>query len=415
MMNRIVTSFFVFVFLLSVQPAIAQDAEPYDEDLLVETEELLADEELDDVEPPEMPVEFLPTKEAFSKFDPRIVEFEYVPTDVFVITTKYGYQTSIQFDYNEEITAISVGDKSLWQIIPAGQRIFIRPMEEGVMTNMTVLTTQRAYQFDLKSLGPADKEGNIYAVSFYYPGEIARENQVSQAEIAAKAEREAKYALLSEEPKEPVATNYAPPDFPNDALPTDMPVVPEQAFVPAPAPGAAVAQPPAGTQYGTLPPPDSDVPFGGPTPPGGALVNVEPPPTVVRAQMTGENLPVASLPSPNPAPMPMQAAVPMETVVVDRMPDARPSAANFNYTYSGADILAPLQVFDDGRATYLKYASISSPLPDAYYLDASGQVVAADRSLSGEYLVVDKVVPEIILKSPQGSIHVFNESMAAAP
>ncbi len=103
--------------------------------------------------------------------DERIKMLIYDEADVYTITTRYGYQTNIVFSPSEEIQTISVGDRSLWQIIPAGNRLFIRPMAEGVTTNMTVLSTRRSYQFDLKSLSPDDTAGNIYVARFVYPDE----------------------------------------------------------------------------------------------------------------------------------------------------------------------------------------------------------------------------------------------------
>src|SRR5688572_30855497 len=75
--------------------------------------------------------------------DNRIKILTYSPLDVYKITTKYGYQTSLVFANNEEISTVSVGDRSLWQIIPSGNRIFIRPMVDDVATNMTVITSMR--------------------------------------------------------------------------------------------------------------------------------------------------------------------------------------------------------------------------------------------------------------------------------
>ena len=100
--------------------------------------------------------------------DRRIKWLLYDETDVYTITTRYGYQTNVIFSPQEEIELISVGDRSLWQIIPSGNRMFIRPMEEDVITNMTVITNKHSYQFDLKSLS-ADKSGNIYVAQFVYP------------------------------------------------------------------------------------------------------------------------------------------------------------------------------------------------------------------------------------------------------
>lgn len=104
--------------------------------------------------------------------DSRIKTFVYNPNEVFTLTTHYGYQSNIEFGPKERIEAVSVGDRVAWQIIPAGERLFIRAQEENAHTNMTVITNERAYQFDLRS-SDADavfgSEELVYVLRFYYP------------------------------------------------------------------------------------------------------------------------------------------------------------------------------------------------------------------------------------------------------
>lgn len=101
--------------------------------------------------------------------DRRIRTFEYDPDRIYVIRARYGYQTNIEFSRTEEIQTISVGDRSLWQIVPAGHRLFIRPMDENLITNMTIITSKRTYQFDLKADSIEDKSPIIYVARFDYP------------------------------------------------------------------------------------------------------------------------------------------------------------------------------------------------------------------------------------------------------
>ncbi len=108
--------------------------------------------------------------------DERIVSLPYDASDVYTIITKYGYQTSLVFARDEQIETISMGDRSLWQIIPSGQRLFIRPMDDDVITNMTIITNRRSYQFDLKSLPADSKEKPLYVVSFTYPDAKKKES-----------------------------------------------------------------------------------------------------------------------------------------------------------------------------------------------------------------------------------------------
>lgn len=156
--------------------------------------------------------------------DNRIRELAYSDEDVYTITTKYGYQTNIVFGKGEEIQTISVGDRSLWQLIPAGNRLFIRPMEYGMETNMTLITNKHAYQFDLKSVADDKSGGNIYVVRFAYPAETAK--QAGKFAAMPPAPLLAEAAL-----NHPAAPAYSPPR-----------AQPEPVFTP-PAPAPVASQP----------------------------------------------------------------------------------------------------------------------------------------------------------------------------
>lgn len=221
--------------------------------------------------------------------DSRIRTLRYNESDVYTIRTKYGYQTNIVFAPEEEIQTISVGDRSLWQIIPAGNRLFIRPMNEGITTNMTLLTSKHSYEFDLQSVSGTN-ESNIYVARFTYPD---KKSGASPAPVMAE---------------------------------------------PAPAPQALKA------------------------------------PKAV-----------------NPAPA-----------------DMRPLHPNYNYTYAGPDAIAPLQVYDDGRSTFIKYRRLSQPLPAAFAV-ANGKEYPIVYTVRDSSLVFDSVVGEMVLRDRNGVIRVYNE------
>lgn len=222
--------------------------------------------------------------------DGRIKKLLYDESDVYTITTKYGYQTNIVFERGEEVQTISVGDRSLWQIIPTGNRLYIRPMEDDVVTNMTVMTNRRSYQFDLKSVGEK-KSGNIYVAKFVYP---------------------------------------------------------------------------------------DDKPKAAPMPP------------------------VVELP-----PMPAQRETPGTTPFVPKPPV--PGQPNYNYTFSGPDDLAPVQVYDDGKSTFIRYRDINQPLPNAYVIGRDGQEHQTNFMVRDQLMVVETVAPELVLKNSNGTVHVYNE------
>ena len=103
--------------------------------------------------------------------DNRIKTYLYNENEIYPLVIFYGYQTSIEFGHGEEVVTISMGDSYSWQITPVGRRLFIKPMEDNMHTNMTILTNKRAYQFDLFSKkvdGELNKE-LVYVMRFYYP------------------------------------------------------------------------------------------------------------------------------------------------------------------------------------------------------------------------------------------------------
>jgi type IV secretion system protein VirB9 len=83
----------------------------------------------------------------------------------------FGFQSHIEFERGEEVQNISLGDTYAWHITPLGHRLFIKPIEKDVTTNMTIITTKRIYHFDLvsKDLDPSEQDKIVYQVKFYYP------------------------------------------------------------------------------------------------------------------------------------------------------------------------------------------------------------------------------------------------------
>ena len=105
--------------------------------------------------------------------DSRIRVMVYHPNDVFKFTGYYGYQASIELANGEEVVSISMGDTTSWQIVPAGSRIFIKPMEQDATTNMTLITNKRTYYFELYAQETTDirDPDMVFNVKFLYPDE----------------------------------------------------------------------------------------------------------------------------------------------------------------------------------------------------------------------------------------------------
>ncbi|MGE0754868.1 MAG: TrbG/VirB9 family P-type conjugative transfer protein [Alphaproteobacteria bacterium] len=147
--------------------------------------------------------------------DSRIKMLPYDESDIYTITTKYGYQTSIVFDPHEEIYTISMGDRSLWQIIPSGNRLFIRPMDVDVITNMTIITSKRSYNFDLKSVEEESPNSSIiYVAKFVYPEDMPQammspyDSQLG--DLYGEVPLEAPAEIAAEMPTQPATETTAP-------------------------------------------------------------------------------------------------------------------------------------------------------------------------------------------------------------
>ena len=101
--------------------------------------------------------------------DNRITQVPYSPNEVYELTGTYGYQTTVEFEQGETIKIASIGDSIAWQVVPLGNRLFLKPVEKNATTNLTVVTDKRAYYFRLR----ANSSGApIYLLRFRYGGDV---------------------------------------------------------------------------------------------------------------------------------------------------------------------------------------------------------------------------------------------------
>jgi len=110
--------------------------------------------------------------------DTRLRVIVYNPNEVFKINGFYGYQSSMVFAPGEEVETLTMGDTVSWQIQPSGNRIFFKPIDKDVTTNMTVITNKRVYYFELhdKSVDKIDDPDMVFSIKFLYPED---DNQIS--------------------------------------------------------------------------------------------------------------------------------------------------------------------------------------------------------------------------------------------
>lgn len=101
--------------------------------------------------------------------DPRIQVVEFDPEEVVTLKVALGYSLTVELAADEKIETVSVGNSAVWQVTANhnADRLFIKPMQGAVDTNMTVTTGERVYNFDLKSAPIFD--GKLpYLVRFAY-------------------------------------------------------------------------------------------------------------------------------------------------------------------------------------------------------------------------------------------------------
>ena len=105
--------------------------------------------------------------------DKRLGVMVYSPYDIHKYTGYFGYQTSIIFAEDEIIETMSMGDTQGWQMIPQGNRLFLKPIDLDATTNMTLITNLRVYYFELhgKEAKDINEEGLMFAIRFLYPND----------------------------------------------------------------------------------------------------------------------------------------------------------------------------------------------------------------------------------------------------
>jgi type IV secretion system protein VirB9 len=217
--------------------------------------------------------------------DSRIRDIRYDDRAVTSLRGCSGFQLTIEFEANEQIENIALGDAARWQVTPnkRSNLIFLKPSSRAGLTNMTVVTDRRRYNFELSPAPAADcaRGEVVYDLRFTYPAE--------KTEVAE-----------------------APP-----------------------------APPPAAAE------PQSD----------------EPP----------------------------------------------PGQRNDDYSYTGVAANVPQRAFDDGRATYMRWAE-GVEAPAIYAMGADKTEAVVNYSVRGDYVVVDQVAPAFVLRRGNQVATLYNDA-----
>lgn len=117
--------------------------------------------------------------------DPRLQTIPYDANQVVRLRVASRYQLTLIFGPEERVENVAIGDSDAWQTSLNGRRdaLFVKPVDAGGTTNMTVITDARIYSFELTSThSPA--VDTPFTVRFSYPAAIAEPSPVAPAEAA---------------------------------------------------------------------------------------------------------------------------------------------------------------------------------------------------------------------------------------
>lgn len=124
--------------------------------------------------------------------DSRIRTVRYSPNEVYQFIGHFGYQSAIELAADEEIQTVSIGDSVAWMVNPSGNRLFLKPIDQNALTNMTVITNKRSYLFELHAAETKDIRDRemIFVMRFTYPQSDQDDMDFAQYEPFPDIEKE---------------------------------------------------------------------------------------------------------------------------------------------------------------------------------------------------------------------------------
>lgn len=287
--------------------------------------------------------------------DSRVRTVVYSENGVFRLITEFGYQSNIEFEKDEQIQTLSVGNPVFFKITPSGNRLFVKALQGDRHTNMTVVTNKRAYQFEISSIVESDADV-VYVMRFYYPE--------SDAEDLMASLDTPEVGNISIDEFKPQGGAVAP----------SMPAMP------------SMPQPQAGS------PAMPAAPVMGPD----GLPKMPVPPT--EDQLVAAGADVGSIP-----------AMPMPKAASPAAASGKNGKRNLQYSANGPANLAPLEIFDDGRFTFMRFAA-NQPKPQFFHVESDGKETPLMPEIQGDKVRIAGVHPRISLRFGKEIVCLFNDA-----
>lgn len=104
--------------------------------------------------------------------DSRVRTAVYDGSEVYRLQGYVGYEIDLQFESGEYFVGLGAGDIEGISFVSQDNHLFIKPKAQNVATNLTVITSRRAYQlaYTASALQTQENDPNvIFAVRFNYP------------------------------------------------------------------------------------------------------------------------------------------------------------------------------------------------------------------------------------------------------
>lgn len=128
--------------------------------------------------------------------DPHLQIVDYLDGEVVRLSGAPGYELMVELSPDEQIRNVAIGDTAAWQVSANkdGNRLFLKPLQPGSATNMTVVTSVRTYAFDLRAFESASID-TPYTVQFRYPAPQIGATDGDYVDVSALKRRLSRYRL----------------------------------------------------------------------------------------------------------------------------------------------------------------------------------------------------------------------------
>lgn len=103
----------------------------------------------------------------------HVQSVDFVAGQVVQLQSAPGFQVMVELAPDEHVENVAIGDSAAWQVSlnHSGNRLFLKPLQADVSTNMTVVSDTRLYLFDLNAIA-APAPDTPYTVLFRYPAPV---------------------------------------------------------------------------------------------------------------------------------------------------------------------------------------------------------------------------------------------------